>query len=48
MRFIVIPIIESFPYRLFVVMVAIILKFLLNALPVGETWWKSGLSPASR
>ena len=26
------------PYRLFVVMLAIISKFLLNALPVGESW----------
>jgi hypothetical protein len=27
-----------FTYRLFVVMFAIISKFLLNALPVGESW----------
>lgn len=37
-RFMMMKIIALFPYRLFVVMFAIISKFLLNALPVGESW----------
>ena len=36
--FMAMHIIVWLPYRLFVVMLAIISKFLLNALPVGESW----------
>ena len=37
-RLFYLKIIVSFPYRLFVVMLAIISRFLLKAFPVGESW----------